>query len=160
MVLRRGIPKTWLFNQKPLYTYNNFHAKTMFLDSSTQNHAESFRNFIKDLVLDPKHGKFTKSLVSGIWFLSPEAGGTLRRQLGEPGRAVQSTCPLTCCIRTLERYLKVSLVRESNFHQTLNFTTSGILFSLRAGYHPRVIQSCSYTNHILGKHFSTQPDQI
>ena len=43
----------------------------------------------------------TKSLVSGIWFLSPEAGGTLRRQLGEPGRAVHTTCPLRCCIRTL-----------------------------------------------------------
>ena len=40
----------------------------------------------------------TKSLVSGIWFLSPEAGGTLRRQLGpllgEPGRAVHSTSPV------------------------------------------------------------------
>ena len=44
---------------------------------------------------------WTKSLVSGIWFLSPEAGGTLRRQLGEPGRAVHSTSPLRCCIRTL-----------------------------------------------------------
>ena len=26
----------------------------------------------------------TKSLVSGVWFLSPEAGGTLKRELGEP----------------------------------------------------------------------------
>ena len=73
----------------------------VFLDSSTQNHAESFRNFIKNSVLDPKRAKLTKSLVSGIWFLSPEAGGTLRRQLGEPGRAVHSTSPLLCCIRTL-----------------------------------------------------------
>ena len=29
----------------------------------------------------------TKSLVSGIWFLSPEAGGTAGRDPGEPWRA-------------------------------------------------------------------------
>ena len=58
------------------------YGKTCFLDSSTQNHAESSRNLVKNSALDPKRAKLTKSLVSGIWFLSPEAGGTLRRQLG------------------------------------------------------------------------------
>ena len=41
-----------------------------------------------------------------------EAVGTLRAVLGEPWRATDSHSPLSCCIRTLQRYLKVSLVRE------------------------------------------------
>ena len=57
-------------------------------------------------------GDGTKNLVSGVWFLSPEAGGTLRAVLGEPWRAARSHSPLSRCIRTLWRYLKVSLVRE------------------------------------------------
>ena len=68
-----------------------FDGKTVFLDSSTQNHAESFRNLIEKSVLDTKRAKVTKSLVSGIWFLSPEAGGTLSRDPGEPWRAAAST---------------------------------------------------------------------
>ena len=38
-------------------------------------------------------------LASGFW--SPEAGGTLRRQLGEPWRAAASKGLLRSCIRTL-----------------------------------------------------------
>ena len=34
---------------------------------------------------------WTKSLVSGVWFLSPEAGGTLRAVPGEPWRAAAVT---------------------------------------------------------------------
>ena len=75
--------------------------QSCFLSSSTQNHAEPFRDFVKNFALDLKRAKFTKSLISGIWFLSLEAGGTLRRQLGEPGRAIHSTCPLRVCRRTL-----------------------------------------------------------
>ena len=36
---------------------------------------------------------WTKSLVSGVWFLSPEVGGTLRRELGEPKWAAASHSP-------------------------------------------------------------------
>ena len=67
-----------------------FDGKTVFLDTSTQNHAESFRNFVKNAVLDPKRAKMTKSLVSGICFLSPEAGGTAGRDPGDPWRAAVS----------------------------------------------------------------------
>ena len=40
-------------------------------------------------------------LVSGLTFMSPEAGGTLRRELGEPKWAATSHSPLRHCIRTL-----------------------------------------------------------
>ena len=79
----------------------------VFLSSSTQNHAESFRNFIKKQVLGFKYEvtrnvrNWTKSLVSGIWFLSPEAGGTLSRDPGEPCRAARSHSALRRSIRTL-----------------------------------------------------------
>ena len=42
-----------------------------------------------------------KSLVSGVWFLSPEAGGTLRAVPGEPSGAAASKGLLRSCIRTL-----------------------------------------------------------
>ena len=48
------------------------------------------RNFIKNSVLDPKRVKFTKTLVSGIWFLSPEARGTLSQDPEEPWRPAGS----------------------------------------------------------------------
>ena len=67
--------------------------KQCFLSSSTQNHAESSRIFIKNSVWDPKRAKFTKTLVSGIWFLSPEAGVTLKAVLGEPWKAIGSHSP-------------------------------------------------------------------
>ena len=57
---------------------------------------------------------FTRSLISGIWFLSPEAGGTLRPVPGEPSEAAVSKVLLRSCIRTLWRYLKVSLVKEKS----------------------------------------------
>ena len=43
---------------------------------------------------------WTKSLVSCVWFLSPEAGGTLRAVPGEPWRAAASHGPFRVCIRT------------------------------------------------------------
>ena len=48
--------------------------------------------------------KLSNSLVSGIWFLwflSPEAGGTLRPVPGEPSGAAASKGLLSYCIRTL-----------------------------------------------------------
>ena len=44
---------------------------------------------------------WTKSLVSGVWFLSPEAGGTLRAVPGEPSGATASKGLLRSCLRTL-----------------------------------------------------------
>jgi len=50
--------------------------KTMFLSSSTQSHAESSRNFVKDSVLDPKRAKMSQKSPFGV------SGG---RPGGRPG---------------------------------------------------------------------------
>ena len=70
----------------------------IFLRKTVQNHYEItsksqfwFRNV----------GNLTKSRVSGVWFLSPEAGGTLRAVPGDPWRAAASKELLRSCIRTL-----------------------------------------------------------
>ena len=48
----------------------------------------------QEVSFDPEMRNLTKSqisaIISGIWFLSPEAGGTLKRELGEPWRATRS----------------------------------------------------------------------
>ena len=41
-----------------VWSYFMFLREKCFLDSSTQNHAEASRNYIKKLVLEPTHAKF------------------------------------------------------------------------------------------------------
>ena len=62
---------------------------------------ERIWNYLKSQYWTRNVRNWTKSLVSGIWFLSPEAGGTLRRQLGKPKWAAASHSPLGHCISTL-----------------------------------------------------------
>ena len=57
-----------------LFLFFRFYTFHIFIDN--------FIIFIKNLVLNPKRAKLTKTLVSGIWFLSPEAGGTAGRDSG------------------------------------------------------------------------------
>ena len=59
-----------------------FDGKQYFLAPSTQNHAESFGNYINKSVLDPKHAKFEEQLEFGHvqedkYFLK-QTGSTIR----------------------------------------------------------------------------------
>ena len=60
MVLRRGIQKTIIFKFWVL-SLSFLVSKPCFLSFSTQNHAESYENYLKNLVLDPIHAKLNKN---------------------------------------------------------------------------------------------------
>ena len=67
IILAGEAQKSHYFDQKLLYLIKIlklFVKITCFLSFSKQNHAESSRNFVKNLVLDPKRAKFDQK----SWF--------------------------------------------------------------------------------------------